>query len=148
MGWTDGRMGLERRVSIDGYMRLDKVQGVSPFTQFRLPRIIKQEVLGRTNRLLSLIRHGHWKRRAQQFFYSCVCTHYRGNVSTEPLPSNDGGNFTEPLPINDRGIHRQKKYARTYAHKHRQQRDLTSLLYFFQNMQSRLKTNPRETVKW
>jgi hypothetical protein len=33
--------------------------------------MIIQEVLGRTNRLLSLIRHGpHWKRRVQQFF-SC-----------------------------------------------------------------------------
>jgi hypothetical protein len=36
--------------------------------------VIKQEVLGRTNRLLSLIRHGpHWKRRVQQFFCCCVC---------------------------------------------------------------------------
>jgi hypothetical protein len=54
-------------------------------------RIILQEVLGRTNRLRSLIRRGpHWKRRVQQF-YCCVCIHYRGNVSTEPLPSNDRG---------------------------------------------------------
>jgi hypothetical protein len=65
----------------------------------------KQEVLGRTNRLLSSIRHGpHWKRRVQQFFYFCVCIRYRCNVSTEPLPSNDRGIFTEPLPNNDRGI--------------------------------------------
>jgi hypothetical protein len=54
----------------------------------------KQEVLGRTNHLLSLIRHGpHWKRRAQQFFYCNVCIRYRGNISTEPLPSNDTGIF-------------------------------------------------------
>jgi hypothetical protein len=34
----------------------------------------KQEVLGRTNRLLFLIRHGpHWNRRVQQFLYCCVC---------------------------------------------------------------------------
>jgi hypothetical protein len=52
---------------------------------------IKQEVLGRTNRLLSLIRH----RRVQQFFYSCCRIRYCGNVSTEPLPSNDTGIFTE-----------------------------------------------------
>jgi hypothetical protein len=39
-----------------------------------------------------LIRHGpHWKRRVQQFFYCCLCIRYRGNVSTEPLPSNDKG---------------------------------------------------------
>jgi hypothetical protein len=43
---------------------------------------IKQEVLGRTNRLLSLIRHN------QQFFY-CMCICCRGNVFTERLPSND-----------------------------------------------------------
>jgi hypothetical protein len=52
--------------------------------------ITKQEVLGRTNRLFSLIRHGpHGKRRVQQFFYCCVCIRYRGKFSTESLPSND-----------------------------------------------------------
>jgi hypothetical protein len=55
-----------------------------------------QEVLGRTNRLISLIRHGpHYKRRLKQF-YCCVCMGYRGSVSTEPLPSNDRGIFTGP----------------------------------------------------
>jgi hypothetical protein len=59
---------------------------------------------GRTNRLLSLMWHGpHLKWRVQQFFYCCVCICYRGNVSTEPLPSNDRGIFTKPLPSNDRG---------------------------------------------
>jgi hypothetical protein len=63
----------------------------------------KQEVLGRTNRLLSLIRHWpHRKRCVQKFFYCCLCIRYRGNISTEPLPSNDRGIFTEPLPSNDR----------------------------------------------
>jgi hypothetical protein len=63
-----------------------------------------QEVLGRTNDLLSFIHHrAHWKRRVQQFFY-CVCIRYRGNVSTEQLPSNDKGIFSEPLPTNDKGI--------------------------------------------
>jgi hypothetical protein len=33
-----------------------------------------------------------------------MCIRYRGNVSTEPLPSNDKGIFTEPLPSNDKGI--------------------------------------------
>jgi hypothetical protein len=52
----------------------------------------KQEVLGRANCLLSLIRHGpHWKRCVQQFFYCCVRVLYRGNIFTEPLPSNDRG---------------------------------------------------------
>jgi hypothetical protein len=40
----------------------------------------------------------------QQFFYCCVCIRYRGNVSTEPLPSNDKGIFSYPLPSNDKGI--------------------------------------------
>jgi hypothetical protein len=47
--------------------------------------ICKQEVLGRINRLLPLMR------RVQQFFYCCVCIRCGGNVSTEPLPSNDRG---------------------------------------------------------
>jgi hypothetical protein len=37
-----------------------------------------------------LIRHEqHRKRRVQQFFYCCVYIRCRGNVFTEPLPSND-----------------------------------------------------------
>jgi hypothetical protein len=84
----------------------------------------EKEVLGRTNRLFSLIRHGpHWKRRVQQFLYCCVCIRYRGNVSTEPLPSNDKGFFTEPLSSNDRGTH-------THTHTHTQQHEIISLLYF------------------
>jgi hypothetical protein len=59
-------------------------------------RLILQELLGRTNRLLPFIRHGpHRKRRVQQFFYCCVCIRYHGNVSTEPLPSNDRGGYTD-----------------------------------------------------
>jgi hypothetical protein len=61
--------------------------------------------------------------RVQQYFYCCVCIRYRGNVSTEPLLSNDKeilpsrcvanirgfslshdkGIFTETLPISDKG---------------------------------------------
>jgi hypothetical protein len=67
--------------------------------------ILKQEVLGRTSPILSFIPHvPHCKRLVQQLFYCCVCIRYRGNVSTQTLPSNDKGIFTEPLPSNDRGI--------------------------------------------
>jgi hypothetical protein len=67
-------------------------------------KICKQEVLGTINRLFSLTRQGpRWKWRVQQFFYHCVCIRYRGNVSTELLPSNDRGSFTEPLPSSDGG---------------------------------------------
>jgi hypothetical protein len=52
-------------------------------------------------------------------------------IFTEPLPSNDRATFTEPLPSNDRGD--------TQTHTNRQQRDLISLLLFFQNKESRLK---------
>jgi hypothetical protein len=68
-------------------------------------RLKYQEVLGRINRLLSLIRHRpHWKRLIQQFFYCSVCISYSGNVSTDPSPSNYRGFFTESLPSNDKGI--------------------------------------------
>jgi hypothetical protein len=61
----------------------------------------QQKVLGRTNRLLSLIRHWpHWKRRVLQFFY-CLCIRYRGYVSTEPLPSN--GLVKIPLSLHGNG---------------------------------------------
>jgi hypothetical protein len=62
-----------------------------------------------------------------------VCIRYRGNVSTEPLPSNDRGIFTEPLPTDNRGgIHR---------HTDRQQRDLISLhILFFRIRKVCLKT--------
>jgi hypothetical protein len=91
--------------------------------------LFQQEVLGRTNRRLSLIRHGpHIKRRVQQFFYCCVCIRYRGNVLPSRclatiggfvpsrcleairgfLPSRCqvtiGGTFTEPLPSNVKGL--------------------------------------------
>jgi hypothetical protein len=70
----------------------------------RVTTATEQEVLGRTNCLLSLIRHRpHWKQCVQQFFYCCVCIRYRGNVYTKPLPSKDRGIFTEPLTSNDRG---------------------------------------------
>jgi hypothetical protein len=82
-----------------------------------------QEVLGRTNRLLPLIWHGpHWKRRVQQFFYCCVCIRYRGNVSTQPLPSNHRGIFTKPFPSNDKGIYTEPLPSndRGETHTHRQ----------------------------
>jgi hypothetical protein len=51
-----------------------------------------QEVLGRTNRLRSLIGHRSQRKRCvQELFYCCVCILWCVNVSTEPLPSNDKG---------------------------------------------------------
>jgi hypothetical protein len=70
----------------------------------------------------------------------CIC--YRGgNVSTEPLPSNDKGIFTEPLPSKDEGIfteplpsnNKGDTHTDTNAHTHTQERDLISLLLFSQN---------------
>jgi hypothetical protein len=56
-----------------------------------LPNLLrKQEVTGRTNRLVSLIRdwpHRRWL--VQQFLSYCVCILWRDNLFTEPLPSND-----------------------------------------------------------
>jgi hypothetical protein len=47
--------------------------------------ILKQEVLGRTNRLLSFIRQEpNRKRRVQQFFNCCVYIRCRGNVFAKP----------------------------------------------------------------
>jgi hypothetical protein len=103
----------------------------------------KQEVLGRTNRLLPLIHGPHWK-CLQQFFYCCVSISYRGNVCTEPLPSNDRniftellrsnykGTFTEPLPSNDRGDTQTHTQTATWSHK--------PILFFFQNKENRLKS--------
>jgi hypothetical protein len=62
----------------------------------------KQEVLGRTNSLLSLTRQGPYRKRRVQQFNCYVRIRCRGNVFTEPLPSNDRAMFTEPLPSNDR----------------------------------------------
>jgi hypothetical protein len=108
--------------------------------------------------IASLIRHGsHWKRRVQHFFCCYVCIRYRGNVSTEPLPSNDNGTFTEqlysndkgtftqPLPSNDRRMHTHS-HARAHTRTHRQQRDLISLV-FFQNKESRIKTVNNTTFR-
>jgi hypothetical protein len=51
---------------------------------------IREEFLGRTNRLLSLLGQGpHRKRYIQQIFYSYVCIHCNGNVFDEPLRSKD-----------------------------------------------------------
>jgi hypothetical protein len=68
--------------------------------------IIVFEIVGRTNRLLYLIRYvPHTKRRFQQFFYCWFCICCSGNDFTDPLLRNDMGIFTEPLSSNGRGIH-------------------------------------------
>jgi hypothetical protein len=61
-----------------------------------------------------------------------VCIYYRGNVSTEPFPSDGRGIFTEPLPTNDKGIFTESLPSSDRGgYTHSQQRDLISLLYFF-----------------
>jgi hypothetical protein len=123
--------------------------------------ILKQEVLGRTNRLLSLIRHGpHLKRGVQQFFCFLariggflpsrflgtirgfftkpLPSNVRGNF-TEPLSSNDKGNFTEPLSSNDKGNFTEPLPSNDRGHTHTHLRDLISLVLFFQNKKSSLK---------
>jgi hypothetical protein len=54
-------------------------------------------------------------------------------ICIKPWPSKDKGNFTEPLPSSDKGD------TQTHTYTHRQQRDLISLLSFFQNKESKLK---------
>jgi hypothetical protein len=53
--------------------------------------ILKQEFLGRTNRLLSLIRLGLQRKRRLQQLYYCVCIRCSGKVFTGALPSNNKG---------------------------------------------------------
>jgi hypothetical protein len=104
-------IALRSKYSLQTIMRRLKLL-VFKDTFIKMLQVIKviQEVLWRTNRLLSLIRHGpRWKRRVQQFFYRCMCIRYRGNVYAEPLPSNGRVIFIEPMPSNDRGIHRQTR---------------------------------------
>jgi hypothetical protein len=81
---------LEQMVS--AYKVLIGKHGQDHLEDLGLDERITQEDLGRTNCLLSLILHGsHRKRRVQQLFYCCVCIRDRGNVFTEPLPSNYRG---------------------------------------------------------
>jgi hypothetical protein len=82
--------------------------------------------MGRTNRLLSLIRHGHIENDASDTFSTVACVLV---TAVTYLPSRClatiGGILTESLPNKYRGGH---TCARTHAH--RQQRELMSLLYF------------------
>jgi hypothetical protein len=56
------------------------------------PRATCRLALGRTDRLLSLIRHApSRKQRLQRFFYFSVCIHCSGNVFIEPLATNERG---------------------------------------------------------
>jgi hypothetical protein len=79
-----------------------------------------------------------------------LCIRYRGNVSTEPLPSNDKGIFTEPLSSNDKGTFTKPLSSNdkgTFTeplpsngrgiHKHSNV-ILYAYFYFFQNKESRL----------
>jgi hypothetical protein len=53
---------------------------------------IQQEILWRTDRLLSLIQHSpHRKWYIQQFFYCCMCIHCHGNIWPSHCPATIGG---------------------------------------------------------
>jgi hypothetical protein len=86
---------------------------------------IKQEVLGRTNRLLPLRIHyfvRHWphrKHRVQHLFNCCVCFRCRGNVFTGPLPS-----IGRLFCLHYSGF-------QALGGKHKQQGDFKNLLLFF-----------------
>jgi hypothetical protein len=102
-----------------------QVDSVSPHPK----KLKKQEGLGRTNRLLSLIRYGpHWKRRVQKFFYCCACIRYRGNVSTEPLRWAQVSDISTKF---HKDWFRDSNVNRGDTQTHRQQRDLIGLLNFF-----------------
>jgi hypothetical protein len=48
-----------------------------------------QERLGRTNRILALLRHGsRTHRHVQKLFHCFLCIRYQGNVLTEQFPSD------------------------------------------------------------
>jgi hypothetical protein len=65
-----------------------------------------------------------------------VCIRYSGNVSTEPLPRNDRGNFTEPVPCNDKETFTEPLPSNDGGYTQGQQ---ISLHLFFQNKKSKLK---------
>jgi hypothetical protein len=125
---------------------------------------IRQEVLGRISNIFLLIRHWpHRKRCVQQFFCCCVCIRCRGNIVTEPLPSNDKGIhiYTHSLMGGIYEVHRwdelrchdiytkfhndwfrHSNVDRGESRTHRQHGDLISILLFSQNKESGLKTLP------
>jgi hypothetical protein len=94
----------------------------------------RYELLGRTNRLLSLIGMGHAENDASNnssivacvfvtavtFIPSCCLATIGGFLPSRCL-ATIGGFLQEPLPNDDRRLH---------MHTHRQQRDLISLLHF------------------
>jgi hypothetical protein len=61
-----------------------------------------------------------------------MCIRYHGNVSTEPLPSNNREIFPSRC-LATIGLYKD-------TDTHRQQRDLISLVLFFQNKEFRLKS--------
>jgi hypothetical protein len=84
-------------IIIRGWYNRSTVADVPSGLSLTPPRETKKKLMKkgryeiRNNLLLSFLRHGpHRKRRVQEFFYyMCICC--RGNVFTEPLPSNEKG---------------------------------------------------------
>jgi hypothetical protein len=68
--------------------------------------LIEQEVLGRTNSLLSFETHGpDRKRRVPQLLYRCMCIRCRDNVFTGPLPRNDRKDTYTDIQIDWRDLY-------------------------------------------
>jgi hypothetical protein len=86
---------------------------------------------------------------SSKLLLACLRSNNKG-IFTEPLRSNDEGTFTEPLSSNDRWIFIQPlrsndegTFTKPLSNNDKgiqiQQRDLISLLLFFQNKDSKLK---------
>jgi hypothetical protein len=103
----------------------------------------KQEVLGRTNRLLSSIRREpHWNDASNNS--SIVACVFVTAVTFLPIRclATTGGFLPSRYQATIRVFLPSRCLAKGVIHRHteRQQRDLISLLNFFQNKESRLNT--------
>jgi hypothetical protein len=72
--------------------RMENAKGRDHFGRRRLDELYYKKFWEDVIAYLSLMRHGPYRKRCvQQLFYCWACIHCRGDVSIEPLPSNDKG---------------------------------------------------------
>jgi hypothetical protein len=71
---------------------------IGSFPWFSGYLITEQEVLGRTNRLLSFdtARNAKENDASSSSVYCCMCIRYRVKVFTEPFPINGNGIYIQP----------------------------------------------------